>query len=66
MAAEYYNSLDTNFTQRVLKELKNSLLYPTLFQFQYVHKWSPGDFIISDNLALGHEASPQTQLGDVL
>jgi len=30
---------------------------------QYVHKWSPGDFIISDNLALGHEASPQTQLG---
>ena len=38
----------------------------SLFQFQYVHKWSPGDFIISDNLALGHEASPQTQSGDVL
>ena len=32
-----------------------------LFDFQYMHKWEPGDFIISDNLAVGHEASPQTQ-----
>lgn len=29
---------------------------------QYVHEWQPGDFLISDNLALGHEASPDTQL----
>lgn len=28
---------------------------------QYSHKWEAGDFIISDNLALGHEASPETQ-----
>ncbi|KAL4450231.1 hypothetical protein ABPG77_010900 [Micractinium sp. CCAP 211/92] len=28
----------------------------------YQHKWRPGDFIISDNLALGHEAAPDTQL----
>ena len=28
---------------------------------QYWHHWEPGDFLISDNLALGHEASPQTQ-----
>ncbi|XP_022246964.1 uncharacterized protein LOC106463679 isoform X2 [Limulus polyphemus] len=28
---------------------------------QYSHKWEPGDFIISDNLAVGHEASPETQ-----
>jgi len=28
----------------------------------YPHEWRPGDFIISDNLALGHEASPETQL----
>ncbi|XP_067119174.1 alpha-ketoglutarate-dependent taurine dioxygenase-like [Centruroides vittatus] len=28
---------------------------------QYSHKWTQGDFIISDNLAVGHEASPQTQ-----
>ena len=25
-------------------------------------QWRPGDFIISDNLALAHEASPETQL----
>ena len=25
-------------------------------------QWQPGDFIISDNLAVAHEASPQTQL----
>lgn len=25
-------------------------------------QWRPGDFIISDNLALAHEASPDTQL----
>ncbi len=28
----------------------------------YQHEWQPGDFIISDNLALGHEAAPETQL----
>lgn len=27
----------------------------------YKHNWTPGDFIISDNLALGHEATPETQ-----
>ena len=25
-------------------------------------QWQPGDFIISDNLAVAHEASPQTQM----
>merc|ERR1712004_792752 len=29
---------------------------------QYSHKWKKGDFIISDNLAVGHEAHPDTQL----
>lgn len=24
-------------------------------------QWSVGDFIISDNLAVGHEATPETQ-----
>ncbi|XP_025111404.1 uncharacterized protein LOC112574493 isoform X1 [Pomacea canaliculata] len=28
----------------------------------YSHKWEVGDFIISDNLAVGHEATPETQL----
>ncbi|CAG2202619.1 unnamed protein product [Mytilus edulis] len=27
----------------------------------YSHKWEEGDFIISDNLAVGHEASEETQ-----
>jgi taurine dioxygenase len=27
----------------------------------YSHHWEQGDFIISDNAALGHEASPTTQ-----
>ena len=27
----------------------------------YDHDWEVGDFIISDNLALGHMASPETQ-----
>ena len=25
-------------------------------------QWQTGDFILSDNLALGHEATPETQL----
>ena len=29
---------------------------------QYHHHYQPGDFIITDNLAVGHEASPDTQL----
>ena len=28
---------------------------------QYRHKWESGDFIISDNLSVGHEASQDTQ-----
>ncbi|XP_014665311.1 PREDICTED: pentalenolactone F synthase-like isoform X2 [Priapulus caudatus] len=27
----------------------------------YSHKWEVGDFIMSDNLSVGHEASPSTQ-----
>lgn len=28
---------------------------------RWSHRWQPGDFIIADNLAVGHEASPDTQ-----
>ena len=28
----------------------------------FLFQWEEGDFIISDNLAVGHEASPDTQL----
>ncbi|XP_063615522.1 uncharacterized protein LOC134788594 isoform X2 [Penaeus indicus] len=29
---------------------------------QFSHQWEVGDFIISDNLSVGHEAAPETQL----
>lgn len=28
----------------------------------YIHDWEDGDFLITDNLALAHEAEPETQL----
>ena len=34
-------------------------VWPNLLLFQF--QWEKGDFIISDNQAVGHEASPQTQ-----
>ncbi|XP_015366093.1 PREDICTED: alpha-ketoglutarate-dependent taurine dioxygenase-like isoform X1 [Diuraphis noxia] len=30
-------------------------------KYIYIHKWEPGDFIISDNLAVGHFAHSSTQ-----
>jgi alpha-ketoglutarate-dependent taurine dioxygenase len=33
-----------------------------LFEYENVLQWEEGDFIISDNLAVGHEATPDTQL----
>jgi alpha-ketoglutarate-dependent taurine dioxygenase len=33
-----------------------------LFEYKNVLQWEEGDFIISDNLAVGHEATPETQL----
>ncbi|CAH1772400.1 unnamed protein product, partial [Owenia fusiformis] len=52
----------TNFqeTLEILKEIKKEFA-TNQKHLQYSHKWEPGDFIISDNLALGHEASEQTQ-----
>jgi len=33
-----------------------------LFEYKNVLQWEEGDFIISDKLAVGHEATPDTQL----
>jgi alpha-ketoglutarate-dependent taurine dioxygenase len=33
-----------------------------LFEYKNVLQWEDGDFIISDNLAVGHEATPDTRL----
>ena len=30
--------------------------------WQYHHKWQQGDLVVTDNLAVGHEADPDTQL----
>jgi len=33
-----------------------------LFEYKNVLHWVKGDLIISENLAVGHEATPDTQL----
>jgi hypothetical protein len=33
-----------------------------LFEYKNVLEWEEGDFIISDKLSVGHEATPETQL----
>jgi len=47
-------------TQQILKQIEEEILKDP--ERLYHHKYRKGDFIISDNLALGHEASPETQL----
>lgn len=46
-------------TAATLDELEAAILQSGLI---YTHEWQPGDFIISDNCAVGHEATPETQL----
>ncbi|XP_047487471.1 alpha-ketoglutarate-dependent sulfate ester dioxygenase-like isoform X2 [Penaeus chinensis] len=56
--------------QRITKEEETySLLQEIHHEFiknnkvrQFSHQWEVGDFIISDNLSVGHEAAPETQL----
>jgi len=51
--------LSPSETKHILKTLHDAILRSGLI---YHHKYEEGDFIISDNLAVGHEASPETQL----
>ncbi|XP_065906034.1 alpha-ketoglutarate-dependent taurine dioxygenase-like [Dysidea avara] len=48
-------------TKKLLQEIHNQVVRDNR-KYIYQHKWTQGDFIISDNLAVGHEASPETQL----
>ena len=48
-------------TDSILNSIFTKITSHTGLDMQYKHDWKPGDFIISDNLALGHEASPETQ-----
>ncbi|KAI8510173.1 hypothetical protein Bbelb_126010 [Branchiostoma belcheri] len=52
---------DWKETSQLLREIHHEFVKNNN-AVQYSHKWEVGDFIISDNLAVGHEASPQTQL----
>ncbi|KAK9509661.1 hypothetical protein O3M35_006925 [Rhynocoris fuscipes] len=47
--------------RRILKDINEEFIKDN-GAIQYVHNWSFGDFIISDNLAVAHEATPETQL----
>ncbi|KAJ8321636.1 hypothetical protein KUTeg_000107 [Tegillarca granosa] len=47
-------------TIRILEEIHNEIIKDDR-RLIYSHKWEDGDFIISDNLAVGHEATPETQ-----
>jgi taurine dioxygenase len=46
-------------TRSILQEIRQQII--TNKALHYSHHYKPGDFMISDNLALGHEASPETQ-----
>ncbi|KAL3143007.1 hypothetical protein ABBQ38_003286 [Trebouxia sp. C0009 RCD-2024] len=48
-------------TRHILGEL-DQVFRREIGHLLYSHKWKPGDFIITDNLAVAHEASPQTQM----
>jgi len=57
--------LSRRFTDEETEEVLNSI-YTEIEKdgrrLIYDHTYQEGDFIISDNLAVGHEASPETQL----
>lgn len=45
-----------------MKRLNNITMIKTLLRCHHMFQWSVGDFIISDNLSVAHEAAPETQL----
>ncbi|XP_046687773.1 uncharacterized protein LOC124373445, partial [Homalodisca vitripennis] len=45
---------------RILNEIHHEFVKDN-GKIQYKHNWEEGDFIISDNCAVAHEASPETQ-----
>ena len=49
----------SNLLNQVLDSIKDEICVEGRV---YSHTYKPGDFIISDNLAVGHEADPATQL----
>uniref|UniRef100_A0A8D8VGL1 TauD/TfdA-like domain-containing protein n=1 Tax=Cacopsylla melanoneura TaxID=428564 RepID=A0A8D8VGL1_9HEMI len=47
--------------ERILTDIHHEFVKDNK-KIQYVHNWEPGEFIISDNLAVAHEATEETQL----
>lgn len=47
-------------TVKIHEEIHNEIVKDNK-KLIYSHKWEEGDFIISDNLSVGHEATPETQ-----
>ena len=50
-----------NETSAILREIHEEITRGQREKI-YHHEWKPGELIISDNLAVGHEATPDTQL----
>ncbi|XP_045611748.2 alpha-ketoglutarate-dependent 2,4-dichlorophenoxyacetate dioxygenase isoform X1 [Procambarus clarkii] len=48
-------------TYAILQEIHHEFIKDNKAR-QYRHEWSVGDFIISDNLSVAHEAAPESQL----
>lgn len=48
---------DRRMTAAVLQDIDRTFR-EDLQHLVYAHRWQPGDFIITDNLAVAHEASP--------
>jgi len=53
-------NLSSAESEQILDQIHEEIMKNT--DLMYHHKYLQGDFIISDNLAVGHEASPDTQL----
>lgn len=47
-------------SRRIVREIHDEITIKNR-DLIYTHEWQPGDFIISDNLAVAHEATPETQ-----
>jgi len=46
---------------KLLVDEINAAIYKDNGALIYTHRWEPGDLVITDNLALGHMASANTQ-----
>ncbi|XP_014669205.1 PREDICTED: alpha-ketoglutarate-dependent sulfate ester dioxygenase-like [Priapulus caudatus] len=52
---------EPNETQQIINDM-SAVLYDEISALQYTHKWEKGDFIVFDNNAILHKASPGTQV----